>query len=160
MSTEITIRRAEDRDLARVKELLSQVLTIHSDIRPDIFIAGTTKYTDDELKTMFRDDSRPIYVAVNDEDTVLGYAFCVIEEQPRTNNMLPMKTVYIDDLCVHSSARGMHVGRRLFEHVKSEAIAMGCYEITLNVWEGNDSARRFYEKMGLKPKKTNMEYIL
>ena len=37
---------------------------------------------------------------------------------------------------------------------------MGCYEVTLNVWEGNDTARRFYEKMGMVPKETQMEFIL
>lgn len=37
---------------------------------------------------------------------------------------------------------------------------MGCYEVTLNVWEGNDIARRFYEKMGMVPKETQMEFIL
>jgi ribosomal protein S18 acetylase RimI-like enzyme len=46
------------------------------------------------------------------------------------------------------------------EHVKKEAAERGCYEITLNVWEGNDSARRFYESMGFGIKETQMEMIL
>ena len=25
---------------------------------------------------------------------------------------------------------------------------LGCYEVTLNVWSGNTSAEKFYEKMG------------
>ena len=33
-------------------------------------------------------------------------------------------------------------------------------EVTLNVWSGNTSAERFYEKMGLKTKERQMEYIL
>ena len=37
---------------------------------------------------------------------------------------------------------------------------LDCYEITLNVWEGNDAARAFYDRMGMKPKETQMEYIL
>ena len=37
---------------------------------------------------------------------------------------------------------------------------MGCYEVTLNVWEGNTSAEKFYEKMGMKTKERQMEYIL
>lgn len=69
-------------------------------------------------------------------------------------------TLYIDDLCVDANTRGMHIGQALFEHVKKEAKRMGCYDVTLNVWEGNDSARHFYEKMGLKVKETQMEYIL
>ena len=68
--------------------------------------------------------------------------------------------MFIDDLCVDAGTRGMHVGQQLFEYVKSEAVRLGCYEVTLNVWEGNDSAKKFYGKMGLKPKETQMEYIL
>ena len=39
------IRKAEEKDIPRILELLGQVLQIHADIRPDIFIPGTTKYT-------------------------------------------------------------------------------------------------------------------
>lgn len=154
------IRRAEDRDIDRISELLGQVLEIHAGIRPDIFIPGTTKYTYDELRAMLRDDDKPVYVAVDDADRVLGYAFCAIKEQPFSNNMVPFKSLFIDDLCVDADTRGMHVGSELFEFAKEEAKRLGCYELTLNVWEGNDSARHFYEKMGMKPKETMMEYIL
>lgn len=41
----MNIRRAKEKDIERVMELLGQVLQIHADIRPDIFIPGTTKYT-------------------------------------------------------------------------------------------------------------------
>ena len=58
------------------------------------------------------------------------------------------------------SERGKKVGRQLFEYVKEEARRLGCYEVSLNVWEGNDAARKFYEKMGMKPKETQMEIIL
>ena len=109
---------------------------------------------------MFKDDKKPIFVAVNEEDEVIGYAFCVLKEQPFSNNMIPFQSMYIDDLCVDKNARGMHIGQALFEYVKQEARERGCYEITLNVWEGNDSAKYFYEKMGLTPQKTQMEYTL
>lgn len=48
----------------------------------------------------------------------------------------------------------------MFEYVKEEAIRLGCYEVTLNVWSGNTSAEKFYEKMGMKTKERQMEYIL
>lgn len=40
------IRRAEEKDIPKVIELLNQVLELHAVIRPDIFISGTTKYTE------------------------------------------------------------------------------------------------------------------
>ena len=54
----MNIRRAEEKDIPRIIELLKQVLQIHADIRPDIFISGTTKYTTDELVKMINYDKK------------------------------------------------------------------------------------------------------
>ncbi len=156
----MNIRRAKEKDIPRLMELLGQVLQIHADIRPDIFIAGTTKYTKEELLTMIKDDTKPIFVAADESDTCMGYAFCQLKEQPFSNNMVPFTSLFIDDLCVDASTRGQHVGESLFAYVKNEAKRLGCYEVTLNVWSGNTSAEKFYEKMGLKTKERQMEYIL
>lgn len=156
----MNIRRAHEKDIPRLIELLKQVLKIHAKIRPDVFISGTTKYTNDELIQMIKDDANPIYVAVDDSDLCLGYAFCQLREQPFSNNMIPFKSLFIDDLCVDEKVRGQHVGESLFEFVKSEAKKLGCYEVTLNVWSGNTSAESFYEKMGMRTKERQMEYIL
>ena len=156
----MTIRRANEKDIPRIIGLLGQVLEIHAEIRPDIFIPGTTKYTDAELSEMLKDDLKPIYVAAAENDICVGYAFCQLREQPFSNNMFQFKSLFIDDLCVDKNTRGQHIGEKLFEHVKSEAKRLGCYEVTLNVWAGNTSAEKFYEKMGLKTKERQLEYIL
>ena len=156
----MNIRRAGEKDIPRLIELLQQVLDIHAKIRPDIFISGTTKYTDDEMLQMIEDDRNPIYVAVDEKDLCMGYAFCQLKEQPFSNNMVPFTSLFIDDLCVDQSLRGQHIGESLFEFVKAEAKRLGCYEVTLNVWAGNTSAEHFYEKMGMTPKERQMEYIL
>lgn len=137
------IRKAQTKDIPRLIELLSQVLQIHADIRPDIFIPGTTKYTHDELAQMLKDDNKPIYVAVDENDMCLGYAFCQLKSQPFSNNMVQFTSLFIDDLCVDENCRGMHIGQQLFEHVKNEASRLGCYEVTLNVWTGNTSAEKY-----------------
>ena len=158
--TDLHIRRAETSDIPSVLHLLSQVLEVHAKIRPDIFLSGTTKYTAEELDAILRDETKPVWVAADENGQVLGYAFCQIREQPFSNTMVPFTSLFIDDFCVEEQARGQHVGRRLFEYVKDEAKRLGCYEVTLNVWEGNDSALRFYRAMGLRPKETQMELIL
>lgn len=156
----MTIRKAQEKDISRIIELLGQVLQIHAEIRPDIFIPDTTKYTEQELATLLKDEKKPIYVAVNEEDVCLGYAFCQVKEQPFSNNMVQFQSLFIDDLCVDRFARGQHIGESLFNYVKQEAKKMGCYEVTLNVWAGNTSAEKFYEKMGMKTKERQLEYIL
>jgi ribosomal protein S18 acetylase RimI-like enzyme len=156
----MNIRRASEKDIDSLIKLLQEVLEIHANIRPDIFISGTTKYTRIELIEKIGNDEEPIYVAVDDNDDVLGYAFCVLKHQPFSTNMLPFKSLYIDDLCVDSKCRGQHIGEQLFDYVKAQAKKIGCYEVTLNVWAGNTGAERFYEKMGMKTKERMLEYIL
>lgn len=156
----MNIRRARVSDIDSILNLLGQVLELHAHIRPDIFISGTTKYSKDELKDILKDDKRPIYVAVDNDDAVMGYAFCILKEQPFSSNMVPFTSMFIDDLCVDQHYREQHVGTKLFEYVKEQARKLGCYEVSLNVWEGNESARHFYDKMGMKVKETQMELIL
>ena len=150
------IRRAEPRDLATVDRLLSQVLAIHAEIRPDLFIPGTRKYTDSELLTIFADERSPVFVA-EDADGVQGYCFCQLQERRGLNNMPDGRELYIDDLCVDEAARGRQVGRQLYDYVCAYAKNLGCGAITLNVWEGNSAARAFYERMGMTVRKTVME---
>ena len=159
-SVNITVRRAEKKDIPRLIDLLHEVLELHAVIRPDVFISGTTKYTEYELENILQDEKKPVFVAADSEDFVIGYAFCILKEQPFSNTMVPFNSFFIDDLCVDSDYRGMHVGEKLFEHVKDEARRLGCYEVTLNVWTGNDAAELFYEKMGMKTKERQMELIL
>ena len=97
-------------------------------------------------------------MAVDESDTVQGYAFCIFKEPAFSTNMVNVRTLYIDDLCVDSNARGQHIGTTLFDYVMEFAKESGCYTVTLNVWEGNDSARHFYEKMGMFVRETQMEH--
>ena len=154
------VRRAINKDIGRIGELLVQVNNVHAAGRPDLFVMDCRKYTDDELKEIIADDNRPIYVCVNDEDVVLGYGFCVIEDIAATNNMPARKNMYIDDICVDEACRKQHVGSNVYEYITNEAKNMGCTSITLNVWELNPVARKFYENMGLSPLKTMMEKVL
>lgn len=154
----MTIRCAEIKDIPRITELLNQVLDVHHRARPDIFKADCRKYTDKELEEILSDDKRPVFVA--DDGEVLGYAFCIIQQYIDNNILTDIKTLYIDDLCVDKTSRGKHIGKLLFEYVKDYAKSIGCYNLTLNVWNGNDDAIKFYEKCGLSPQKFGMETIL
>jgi ribosomal protein S18 acetylase RimI-like enzyme len=154
------IRRAKDTDLEGLNSLLRQVLEVHHTGRPDLFKGGVKKYTDEELFAILRDESTPVFAAVDENERMLGYAFCVFVQHKDNNILTDVKTLYIDDLCVDESTRGTGVGRALYDHVVAFAKAEGCYNLTLNVWACNEGARRFYEKLGLVPQKYGMETIL
>ncbi len=143
-----------------LNRLLCQVLAVHHNGRPDLFKGNVKKYTDDQLKAILADDSKPIFVAVDDTEYVLGYAFCVFQQHIGDNILTDVKTLYIDDLCVDENIRGQHIGSALYEHVLNFAKAQHCYNVTLNVWSLNEGAIKFYERCGMKPQKIGMETIL
>ena len=152
------IRKAEKRDIARIIDLLHQVDMVHHVIRPDLFKPNTTKYNEKELEDLLGNDSKPIFVFEDGE--VLGHAFCMVTEVKDDKLLQDIKSLYIDDICVDEKARGQHVGKALYEHVRDYAASIGCNNITLNVWEGNGPALNFYQNMGMKVQKTTMEIIL
>lgn len=156
---EIKIRKAIETDIPQIDKLLYEVHKVHSDVRPDLFKKGAKKYTDDELKEIITNSKTPVFVAMSGED-LIGYAFCIHQQFLNNNNMTDVKTLYIDDLCVDEKTRGQHVGKQLYEYVLNYAKTNGYYNITLNVWTGNESALKFYEKIGLKVQKISMEKIL
>lgn len=155
----MVIRRAKETDVESLLKLLSQVLMVHHKGRPDLFKAGAVKYREEELKELLKDDNRPVFVA-DDDGRVKGYAFCILQQHINNNILTDIKTLYIDDLCVDENCRGQHIGKHLYEYVLSYAKEIGCYNVTLNVWQLNESAMKFYEACGLSVQKVGMEKIL
>lgn len=156
----MVIRRAMKKDMDGINELLYQVAGVHHDGRPDIFKGGCKKYSDSELEVIIEDDERPILVAVDEDERVIGYAFCIFMQHINDNILTDIKTIYIDDLCVLEGIRGKGIGTKLYEAVLELAKREKCYNVTLNVWSLNESAMKFYEKCGLKPQKIGMEIII
>ncbi len=156
----MTIKKAADENIPGLARLLEQVLMVHHNGRPDLFKADTRKYTDKELHDILADPDRPVFAAVDEDGTVKGYAFCVLEHHADDNILTDIKTLYIDDLCVDEACRGAHIGTALYEYVLAYAKEQGCYNVTLNVWSCNPGALKFYEACGLVPYKIGMEKIL
>lgn len=153
------IRRAKENDIPKIQDLLKQVNFVHHKGRPDLFKLGT-KYSCEQILKMLDDDTKPIFVAVDDNEQVVGYAFCVFQEHINDNILTDIKTLYIDDLCVDENVRGQHIGKKLYDYVLNFAKQNGCYNLTLNVWNCNEGAMKFYETCGLKPQKIHMEKII
>ncbi len=156
----IQIRKAEAKDLERIDDLLEQVLSVHHKGRPDLFKSVGRKYTDKELTEILHDGQKPVLVAVDETDCVVGYVFCLLQQHLDSAILTDIKTLYIDDLCVDESLRGEHVGRKLYQAAEELAKGQGCYNITLNVWSCNPQAAKFYETCGFKPQKIGMEILL
>ena len=156
----MNVRRAKRKDLNRINDLLLQVCMVHHKGRPDLFKLGAKKYTNEELIEILEDEKRPIFVAVDENDFVLGYAFCIFQQHEENAVLTDIKTLYIDDLCVDERKRGRHIGKTLYDAVIAFAKEQNCYNVTLNVWSLNENALKFYQSCGMIPQKIGMETLL
>lgn len=154
------IRKATESDIKGILNLLVQIDMIHHNARPDIFKGPAYKYTEDELKVLLKDEKTPVFVCVDENDYVIGHAFCVCKQKIDHNVLTDIKTLYIDDICVDEKMRGQHIGKSLYDYVVKFAKENDFYNITLNVWKCNPGAIEFYKKMGLEPQRVFMEKII
>ena len=156
----VKVRRAEERDIPRILELLVQVNMVHHNGRPDLFNGPATKYTEAELRELLKDESRPVFVGVGEDDVPKGHGFCIFQQHIGDNILTDVKTLYIDDICVDENCRRQGVAESIYKAILDYAAETDCYNVTLNVWALNPGAQRFYEKMGMVPQKIGMETIL
>jgi diamine N-acetyltransferase len=83
------------------------------------------------------------FVAVDDRNRIVGYAAWFFAYFSWTG-----KALYLDDLYVVESARGLAIGTRLLQTVIDHATATSCVKVRWQVSNWNKTAIAFYRKMG------------
>ena len=152
------IRNAIKEDIPEMERLLEQILAVHHAARPDLFRAEGRKYDAAQLEEIIGTPGLPVFVDV-EEGRLAGYIMCR-EQFTGSATQFPIRTLYVDDLCVDERFRGRGIGRKLFACAREYAKANGFYNVTLHVWEGNPGGMAFYRAMGMKPQYTSMELIV
>ena len=151
------IRQALEKDVEKIGKLMYQIHKVHSDGKPDLFIEGARKFNEDDLRKLIKNDKILFFVYTDESDEILGYMICQYENTDGKVAMFDRKTLYVDDFCVDEDARGQQIGTKLYNFVTEVAKNNGCQSITLHVWNFNEGAKKFYEKIGFKPLKILME---
>jgi len=151
---------AHSQDIDGLIRLLQQIANLHHQGRPDIFKSGRQKYTAEELEDIITDKNRPVFVAVDDNNNLLGYCFCILRTPTSHPVFEDHLTLYIDDFCVDETIRGQGIGKKLFDAVLAYAHEQKAYNIDLNVWSFNEGAIKFYENQGFTTRSQKMELIL
>jgi len=153
----IRMKKATLDDIDSIYDLLVDIADIHTTLRPDLF--KSSKYTKEELKEMINNDDY-IYVCVDESNKVLGHIFLQIKDYTNSHNLVPVKTLYIDDLCVGKEYRNKGIGTFLMDFAKDFAKEFELYNIVLNAWVGNYDAMSFYDKQGMKVRSVSYEIIV
>ncbi len=153
------IRFATGQDVPGILQLLRQVGQVHHQACPEIFREKAQKYGASQVLAMLDSPQTPLFVAV-ENDRVAGYCFCQVKTYFQDPVIRDHTELYIDDLCVDEKLRCCGIGTALYKEVCRYAKMRGCRYVTLNVWSCNASAMKFYEALGLRPRKVGMEALL
>ena len=90
-----------------------------------------------------------IFFLVQAEDRIAGYVklnYGTAQTEPDQPNSCEIERIY-----VHQDLKGQGIGKQLFQTAVSHAHARGADYVWLGVWEKNDKAITFYERIGMKP---------
>src|SRR5579871_308456 len=137
VSGELSIRKAEVGDYAAVRDL-AEALAVHIEEPPP-------PLTLERYLAFYVRDHAPVHLilALRDDQVVGMIAWILTHELYSAQ-----AGVYISDIAVRADARGEGVGRALMAAVTAWARANGAAKLGWDVWRRNDTAMRFYERLG------------
>ena len=96
------------------------------------------------------DDGGFALIAADDEG-LAGYAIVRIHEGPDDSWALEQRYGEVWTVVVAEHARRRGIGSALLDEVDAELARRGIRDLMIGVMEGNDAARRLYERRGLVP---------
>lgn len=157
MST-ITIRDMLTEEAAQVAALHEQIQAIHANGRPDLFIA---EYEDSMGLMLWHASQEHKRVLVAEaEGQLLGYAVIQYVNRDATPYTHSRRLLHVEELCVDENHRRSGAGKALMNYITEDAKKRAYPRVELDVWDFNESARRFYEAIGMSEYRHFLEYNL
>ncbi len=143
------IRNARSEDYAALCALWKAVDDLHARLLPGYFKrSARPPRRRDEVERLLRAPDEALLVAEAEEGRVVGLVHVQIYDTPAVAMMVPKRRAHIDNLVVDEGQRRQGIGSRLLDAAADWARGRGAEDLLLTVWEGNDDALRFYEKLG------------
>ncbi len=146
---EIGIRECTLNDVNGFKALFDLNEIFHREHLPSRFRKPHLDYPEVFLKQTLEDINAKIFLAIY-ESEVVGYVYILIKDLPNHPIVQPGKIISVEQLTVSPSVRRMKVGSRLMNAAEHFAKSKGFLNLQLNVWKFNETAEKFYEKVGYK----------
>jgi GNAT superfamily N-acetyltransferase len=149
MRADLTFRYATTTDFEAVLELAFQ-LARHIEAEPPLLTTA-------QFETGYLTPHAPmrLLLAIHDNQVVGMISWTL------THELYSGETrVYISDLSVDHTARGMGVGSALMAEVKAWARAHNASKLGWEVWHRNSSAKAFYKRMGASIDEEAIPYVL
>jgi len=147
---EMIIREAVARDYENLDTLIDEVDRLHRDNLPQKFQESEGPVRDKNfILDLIADESVGLFVAER-EAQLIGLVHIVIRDTPDIPILVPRRYAVIDNLVVKGGLRRSGIGRALMTKAHDWAITKGAKLVELNVYDFNEVALVFYDRLGYK----------
>jgi diamine N-acetyltransferase len=145
---EISVRKATANDYDSLCELFDEIDALHRDNLPHLFQKpGGAAREQDYYSGLIADENVALLVAEAGQKLV-GFVHAIVRDTPAFPVFVPRRYALVDSILVKSGFQNHGTGRLLMDKIQEWAIANGATSIELNVYEFNETAISFYERLG------------
>jgi GNAT superfamily N-acetyltransferase len=135
-----TFSSAQEGDVPALSDLLFLLFEQEQEFKPDAQAQCSG------LTTIIRNPALGTILVARDKDTVVA----MVNLLYTVSTALGERVATLEDMVVHHRCRGSGVGSALLRHAIQHCEDRGIKRITLLTDEVNDSAQRFYERVGFR----------
>jgi len=150
------IRKLTLLDYEAADRLMQHLHDMHFEARPDLYIAVEHPYPLEEYEEKVTSEQF-ISLAAEEDGEIIGVCFVELREK---SLMVELPIAVMNALCVDEAHQRKGVATKLFEEATKLAREAGAKRLDLMVWGFNDTARAFYEKIGMKEQRRILEQEL
>ncbi len=157
---EIYIRKATAKDYDILCELFDEVDALHRDNLAHLFQKPNGPVRErDYYEGLIADENVGLFVAAVGEKPV-GFVHAIIKDAPAIPIFVPRRYAIVDNIGVKPEFRNQGIGRLLMDTIHKWAITKGATSIELNVYEFNQTAIAFYQRLGYETYSRRMSRTL
>jgi GNAT superfamily N-acetyltransferase len=146
----VVITTASIDDYENINDIVKEGQDEHAEALPTVFAKVDVVMPIDYYQQLLNDKNSEVLVAKLDGQ-VIGFAVLEIKEAPPFASLVPRMYAYISDFGVKKAFQNNGIGKQLFFACVEWAKEKDASSLELNVWEFNQKAITFYEKLGMKP---------
>lgn len=156
---EIFIRFAREDELEQVNHIRKQIHKLHADGRQDFFKSdGWDAIRDTVRERVVSEDSNVIVACFENE--IAGVAIVQYIRKPESSFRPAHNFCRIEEFGVDVKYRRRGIATSLIDFIKKDALERGVKKLELDMWKFNESAFKFYESVGFRTYRRDLELFL
>jgi ribosomal protein S18 acetylase RimI-like enzyme len=145
---EVSIRKATAEDYNSLCELFDEGDALHRDHLPHIFQKPGGAAREQAYYFGLVADEKVALLVAEADGKLVGFVHAMIRDTPAFPIFVPRRYAIVDGIVVRSGFQNHGIGKILMDKMQEWATAKGATSIELHVYEFNERAISFYERLG------------